>query len=206
LKVEAGSRRDKIRIVVSPGAELTGRVREIGSGQPVVADLRLAVEAGMSARTDASGRFVFHGVPPASARMLEVRTPGDTHVFERWAVAVPPGTRSVEVGVVWLWPGPDRRLEPRGGATGLYLGRTPTEVTVYDVRPGSPGDQNGVRPGDRVLAIDGRDVRQFGSRAAGLLLMGPPGLAVTVSLARPGQSPWTVRLVREAGPVAATLP
>jgi RNA polymerase sigma factor (sigma-70 family) len=205
LSVEAGSQRN-VRIVVRPGAELTGRVLEIGSGRPLIAEVRLIVEPGKTVVTDASGRFAFQDVPPASARMLEVHTPDDSHVFERWAVAVPPETRNVDIGVVWLLPGPNRRLEPRGGATGLYLGRTPTEVTVYDLRPGSPGDQNGIRPGDRLLAIDGRDVSQFGSRAAGVMLMGPPGSPVTVSLARPGRAPWSVRLVRAVGPVAATIP
>jgi RNA polymerase sigma factor (sigma-70 family) len=206
VPVVAGQRRGNLRIIVGAGAQLTGRVLEVGSKQPLVADVRLMMDGAPTARTDASGAFALDGVPPASERMLEVRTPGDSHVHERWSVAVPANGGRVDIGVIWLLPGPERRLEPRGGGTGLYLGRTPTDIAIYDVRPGSPGDQNGIRPGDRLVAIDGRDVRHLGQRAAGVILMGQPGTPVNVTVIRAGQAPWSVQLVRAPAPPIVAAP
>jgi RNA polymerase sigma factor (sigma-70 family) len=200
VAVVAGQRRGNVRFVVSPAARVTGRVLEIETRRPLIAELRVPGEPVVSTRSAADGAFVLEGVAPARERMLEVRTPNDDHVRERWTIAVPPGQKDVDIGVVWLLSGPDRKLEPRGGGTGLHLGRTPTQISIYDVRPGSPGEQHDIRPGDQLLGIDGRDVRHFGLRAAGVLLMGEAGTPVTVSVARPGQAPRAVTLTRGASP------
>ena len=204
--VQAGERRSNVRIVARSGARVTGRVQEIGSGRALVADVRLMVDGGPATRSDQSGQFALDNVPPASERLIEIRTPGDSHVHERWTVSVPSDAREVDIGVIWLLPGPDRRLEPRGGGTGLYLGRTPSRIAIFDVRPGSPGDQNGIRPGDWLVAVDGRDVSQFGQRAAGVMLMGKAGSEVEVTVGRAGQGPWTVRLLRATAPMASAAP
>jgi hypothetical protein len=200
IAVEAGRRRGEVRIVASAGARLTGRVLEIETRVPLVAEIRLASEVVLTTRSDASGAFTLENVPPARERMIEVRTLDDDHLRERWTVAIPAGQKQVDAGIIWLLPGHDRRLEPRGGATGLYLGRTPAEITIFDVRPGSPGDRSGIHPGDQLLKIDGRDVRHFGFRAAGLLLMGEAGTPVTVSVARAGRAPWDATLIRASAP------
>jgi membrane-associated protease RseP (regulator of RpoE activity) len=196
VEVVAGERRGSLRIVASPGARLTGRVLELGTERPLVAEIVMPGEKVRGTRSDSMGAFSLDDVAPARERMIEISTPGEDHVRERWSVAVPVGQKNVDVGVVWLMPGPDRRLEPRGGGTGLYLGKTPTQLVIFEVRPGSPGERNGIRPGDQLLAIDGRDVHHYGQRAAGLLLMGEPATPVSVRIARPGQAPQEFQLVR----------
>ena len=101
------------------------------------------VDGGPATRSDQSGHFALDNVPPASERLIEIRTPGDSHVHERWTVSVPSDAREVDIGVIWLLPGPDRRLEPRGGGTGLYLGRTPSRIAIFDVRPARPVTRTG---------------------------------------------------------------
>jgi protocatechuate 3,4-dioxygenase beta subunit len=200
LALGSGERLAGVRIVVTAGARVTGRVLELGTKAPLAAEIRLPAETIVTTRSDATGAFVLENVPPASERMLEVRTLNDDHVRERWTIAVPKGQMNVDVGTIWLMPGPDRRLEPQGGGSGLHLGRTPTQLVIYEVRPGSPGEQAGIRPGDQLLTIDGRDVQDYGLRAAGVLMIGEPGTPVTVTVARPGRPSWQVKLVRAPVP------
>ncbi|MDP6539735.1 MAG: trypsin-like peptidase domain-containing protein [Planctomycetota bacterium] len=60
------------------------------------------------------------------------------------------------------------------------------ELIVTGVAPGSPASEAGVRPGDRVLAVDGREVAELGAWRLARLGLGP-ARAVRVLLGRDGQ-------------------
>jgi C-terminal processing protease CtpA/Prc len=79
---------------------------------------------------------------------------------------------------------------------GILLTRAPDHLLIFDVRPGSPAAERGIRPGEHLLAIGDRDVRSYGFRGAGSLLIGPDGTGVTVMVQRPGHAPRSVELVR----------
>lgn len=57
---------------------------------------------------------------------------------------------------------------------------------VLDVYPGSPAERAGIRPGDRILAVDAVDVTGLLDEAVAGRVRGPAGSAVTLTLQRPG--------------------
>ncbi len=77
--------------------------------------------------------------------------------------------------------GADR--ERRSGAVGLglTLAKTAAGFVVRAVLPGSPADDAGVRPGDRVLSVDGRLPRREDAAAVEAWLQGPEGSSVMLA-------------------------
>ena len=83
---------------------------------------------------------------------------------------VPPGAASTER---------DRRTGQAG--LGLTLVRAAGGVAVATVVPGSPADDAGLRPGDRILSIDGRPIRSETAAAVEALIAGPEGTKVRLA-------------------------
>jgi carboxyl-terminal processing protease len=89
------------------------------------------------------------------------------------------------------------------GVVGLALGAgRGGELVVASVHPGTPAARAGVRAGDRVLAIDGRDASALGLIGASARLAGAPGTRLTLRVATGDRAPRRIRLVREAPPGA----
>jgi carboxyl-terminal processing protease len=84
------------------------------------------------------------------------------------------------------------------GEAGIRVADREDGVVVEEVSPGSPASRQGLQPGDRILAVGGRDIDGLGSAAAGLLLRGPIGSTVEVNLVGRGRSRRTVTLERSA--------
>jgi carboxyl-terminal processing protease len=59
-------------------------------------------------------------------------------------------------------------------------------VTIQKVFPNTPAESRGVQEGDRIVAIDTFNARNWSNAQAQAKLLGPPGTAVTVTFARPG--------------------
>ena len=55
---------------------------------------------------------------------------------------------------------------------GASLGTTKDGLFVVQVFPGSPAAKAGVRPGDRIVAIDGRSPKDLGSTEAAAAMRG----------------------------------
>ncbi len=99
--------------------------------------------------------------------------------------------------VLWLDPTqgdvPDRPYEY--SHPGLQLESVADTARVAAVADGSPAAEAGIKPGDRVVAIDGEPVVGGDVVALGRRLEGAPGSAVTLTLLRAGRT-RTVRLIR----------
>jgi C-terminal peptidase prc len=63
---------------------------------------------------------------------------------------------------------------------------------VQQVFPGSPAERAGIRPRDRIVAVNAQPYNPTDSQ-----LEGPEGTTVTLTIARPGSPPFTVTLKRQ---------
>jgi carboxyl-terminal processing protease len=78
---------------------------------------------------------------------------------------------------------------PTMGSIGAMLVQSHPDgkVTVRDAPPGLPAAQAGLVPGDQILFINGRDVRDMSPDAIHLALEGEVGSTVELTVAHRGQ-------------------
>jgi C-terminal processing protease CtpA/Prc len=77
---------------------------------------------------------------------------------------------------------------PSRGTIGAVLTQdSQARVFVREVPPGLAADRAGVRVGDEVLLIDGRDARQMTAQAVHVALSGDVGETVKLTLVRDGR-------------------
>jgi len=77
--------------------------------------------------------------------------------------------------------------EPYEGI-GAYVDIEGDYLTIVSPIEGSPADLAGLRPGDKVIAIDGEDMTGVAPDEARLKVMGPEGTEVTLTVTREGES------------------
>jgi carboxyl-terminal processing protease len=70
---------------------------------------------------------------------------------------------------------------------GVELKADDGSLLIVNVIPRSPAQNAGIRPGDRIVAVDGRATQDLSSDAAAALLTGPEGSLVRVTLASADQ-------------------
>jgi carboxyl-terminal processing protease len=80
---------------------------------------------------------------------------------------------------------------------GVSLGDHHDTLTVESVLPDSPGDRRGIKPGDRLLVIDGVDISKSNSAEIRGMLHGAEGSKVNLSLHRPGSGYFNIDVERE---------
>lgn len=70
---------------------------------------------------------------------------------------------------------------------GAYVDTDGDYLTIVSPIEGSPADLVGLRPGDKVIAIDGEDMTGVAPEQARLKVLGPEGTKVTLTIAREGE-------------------
>ncbi len=82
----------------------------------------------------------------------------------------------------------DERIRTQGdyGGVGLEVEDRDGFITVVAPIPGTPGARAGIRPGDRIVEVDGESVEGWVTDQAVDLLRGKPGTAVRMGIRRPG--------------------
>lgn len=96
--------------------------------------------------------------------------------------------------------------EQRGNYYGVGMTIVPIEdhVEVVSPFPGSPADKAGIKPGDIIVKVDGKDTASLSSIQIADMLKGPRGTVVTISLSREGTpKPVTVNVMRDEIPQPA---
>ncbi|WP_448658602.1 aspartyl protease family protein [Sphingomonas sp. CJ99] len=103
-------------------------------------------------------------------------------LLQRFRVLLDPGAGRMVLGRVE----PD--TSPLRSTSGLILGRAGDRLTVLHVMRGSPAEQAGFTPDDRICAVDGTQAAQ----ADLSVLAGTPGRALSVALCNGGQRQLTL--------------
>lgn len=75
----------------------------------------------------------------------------------------------------------------RGTIGALLLQDSEKRLVVREVPAGLAAERAGLRPGDEILLIDGRDARQMSAEAVRAALAGEVGQAVKLTLVRDGR-------------------
>ncbi len=91
-------------------------------------------------------------------------------------------------------------IEQEFGGVGILIEGPPNveKLTVVTPIPGSPAYEAGLRPGDVITAIDGRETEGLETNDATKLMRGPVGEEVVLTLSRIGESaPIDVAIVRD---------
>ena len=76
------------------------------------------------------------------------------------------------------------------GGLGIEVSRQDDYILVISPIDGSPADRAGILPGDRIIQINGKPLRQLLPDEAAELMRGPAGTEVSVTISREGQEPF----------------
>ena len=80
---------------------------------------------------------------------------------------------------------------------GVELKAQSDALLIVRVIAGSPAEVCGMRPGDQILAVDGRSTREFSTDQAANLLQGEEGTVVRLTVVTPGQQPRQLSVRRQ---------
>ena len=98
------------------------------------------------------------------------------------------------------------REKQRGNYYGVGMSIAPIEnkVEVVAPYPGSPAERAGIKPGDLVTRVDGKDTASIPSPQVADMLRGPRGTVVTITVSREGEpKPIVVNVLRDQIPQSA---
>jgi len=80
---------------------------------------------------------------------------------------------------------------------GIELKANDGALLIVKVFAGGPADRGGLKPGDRIVAVDGRSTHELSSDQAANMLQGVEGSSVEVTIATPGVQERRLRIRRE---------
>jgi carboxyl-terminal processing protease len=89
------------------------------------------------------------------------------------------------------------------GGLGIEVGREDGYIRVISPIDDTPADRAGIQAGDLIIQIDSKPLREMLPEEAAQMMRGEPGTEVTVTIAREGQEPFDLIIVREVIAVAS---
>jgi carboxyl-terminal processing protease len=90
----------------------------------------------------------------------------------------------------------NQQLDGSFSGVGLMLEDTPDGPVVVSVLPDTPAERAGIETGERIVSVDGEDVRDLPLQAIVGMVTGEAGTSVTVGFEDGSQGPREVELVR----------
>ncbi len=199
IEVRGGAVARGVRIVLAHGGTVRGRViDDRGAPLPGVTlafdRVSTTVDSAATATTDETGAYVLDRAAPAGLFTLRADKPGYRTRFLS-GLRVAPGASLVQDVVLSATDGGGPGFELGGIGAGLTA--RDNGIEIASVFPGDPAERAGLRPGDRILAIDGDDTAGLSLSDALQRLRGPSGTSVGVTAKHRGQdSPFEVIIVR----------
>jgi carboxyl-terminal processing protease len=79
---------------------------------------------------------------------------------------------------------------------GAYVDTSTAYLTVISPIPGSPAEAAGLRSGDAILAIDGKDMTDVEPELVRKQVLGPAGSVVTLTIQRGSETPFDIQVTR----------
>jgi hypothetical protein len=200
IEVEPGRATRNVRIVLSRGVTLSGRVTNADTRAPILeaqVELDSVTSSGANAislaLSDASGNYELEGVPATGPFSIKVR-------HQEYVTKIVPGLDAR--GAPTLRADVELRTRGDGGASeelagvGATLAPSPKGVMIIGVIDGGPAARAGIEKGDRIVRIDGADARDLPLPDCVQRLRGREGTRVTLGVDRDGQT-VEVSMVRE---------
>ena len=183
IDVRAGAVTANVKIVIARGGIVEGKV--VDDQQAPVADVELHFDAVSAvaksdavAKTDASGRYRLEGAP-AGPFTVSAHKEGYRHTLVSGLAAGSGATVTRDIVLV------------KGGGfaltgIGAQVGPNGNGLAFAGIMPGDPAELAGLRPGDRVLRIDGEEVAGFSLEDTIQRLRGEKGTVVGITVERNG--------------------
>lgn len=82
---------------------------------------------------------------------------------------------------------------------GAWVDITGEYLTIISPMPGSPSEKAGLKPNDKIIAIDGADMTGLDGEVVRQKVLGPKGSIVTLTIQRVGvEKPFDVKVTRDA--------
>ncbi|HIF74757.1 MAG TPA: S41 family peptidase [Porticoccaceae bacterium] len=89
------------------------------------------------------------------------------------------------------------------GGLGIEVGREDGYIRVISPIDDTPADRAGIQAGDLIIQIDNKPLREMLPQEAAQMMRGEPGTEITITIAREGQEPFDLTIVREVIAVAS---
>lgn len=185
IDVRGGVVTTGVRIVLSRGGALAGTVTDEAHMPLAGVDLHFdqvsrVLDSDAVAQTDGAGRYRLEG-SPAGPFTVRAHKEG-FRVKLVSGLRVDPGATLIEdLMLVALDGGPGLEL----GGIGAGLAQTADGLALQNVFPDDPAARVGLRPGDRIVSIDGEPVDSMSMADALQRIRGEPGTVVGLSVRRP---------------------
>lgn len=79
---------------------------------------------------------------------------------------------------------------------GAWVDTTGEYLTIISPMPNSPAERAGLRPNDKIIAVDGEDMTGIDGELVRQRVIGPAGSVVTLTILREGREPFDVDIER----------
>ncbi|MDX2086246.1 MAG: carboxypeptidase regulatory-like domain-containing protein [Kofleriaceae bacterium] len=190
-KIDVGSEPEQLDIALKRWATVTGVAVDVLTKKPVPGLIVMAgsedgrggqaafanIMTGRAPTTDPNGRFTVDRIPAGTGTVSLMPKDGFTPLGTRPYTATEGGR--IDLGTIEV-------VAPRTGDAGTFGMATEVEgdkLVVSSVTDGGPAKAAGVQVGDRIMALDGREVASLTPGIAKLLLSsGTVGVGQTVAL------------------------